>query len=429
MKRYFTSSVVIHGFILFLIGGMSMAVYDQIEYEKTAREVEKHTANYRQAKMRKMVDEMEVIRDIMKQIEEASDPEKVLEETTEEPAAETSPPEPEGQSENEEPNNSSEDLIEEAEQLEKDITESYKNILENSGFEIPTSLEAEIPSGSSLGEGEEGEGDGTGNGEGNGASESEGEGIASMRSEARSQLQQAITTQDGLDNGANLSPADAGTGVYWSDFALDRLGGANPEDFVASLDASELSRNMNQRSERLDNHQLRREINGAHLRPARSFLGTGDKIEWSYIDTWYVIGPFPNADREHHATSFPPETIVDLDATYEGRNREGIKWKYLQNPTPQISPSTMDEYTIHYAYTELRSDRERKVWLALGSDDSVRAWLNDTLIWESDTLLKEWNIADGFTQVTLKPGYNKLLLRHENDWGPGFYSAAIRIEN
>ena len=156
------------------------------------------------------------------------------------------------------------------------------------------------------------------------------------------------------------------------------------------------------------------------------FFHTAEEPQWSYVDTWYTIGPFDNEGRNNHATPFPPETIVDLDAIYSGKDEQFVEWTYLQNDSPMIGPPGMEEYTIHYAYTELRSSEQREVWFAFGSDDSVKAWLNDELIWESEIHLKPWDIADGFIKATLKPGYNTLLLRLENAWGPGFFSASIR---
>jgi hypothetical protein len=251
-------------------------------------------------------------------------------------------------------------------------------------------------------------------------------GITGMNATARQRLRDVLALQRTRNDGADLAWDD--TAAYWSQFGLDDLGGRSPDEFENRPDESELGRNRNARSARLDNERLRSEIEGAILAPARAFLGPGDRGRWVYLDSWYTIGPFPNSERHEHDTSFPPEENVDLDAIYVASDGRPVEWTYVTAASPRVAPPTMDEYTVHYAYTEIRSDRHREVWLALGSDDSVRAWLNGERIWESDVHLKEWHLADGFQRIELRPGYNTLLLRLENAWGPGFFSASIRLE-
>lgn len=194
------------------------------------------------------------------------------------------------------------------------------------------------------------------------------------------------------------------------------------------LTESELGRFRNERSLRWDNWEFRDEMSLHPMSPQRVFLGPGGDARWFYVDSWHVIGPFPNPQRRNHSTHFPPELEIDLDGIYLGQDKRPVRWTFLQRRGPRIVPEIMDEYTIHYAFTELRSDRLRDVWLAFGSDDSVVVWLNGERIWSSEVHLKPWNIADGFVQAKLRTGFNQLLIRLENAMEHGAFSASIRIE-
>jgi hypothetical protein len=437
MKIHFIWSICIHVALLIIASRTSALVYEEAEYEKKVAAAQDHIAAFRQAQMRKMVDEMEVILEIMKRIEEApsgeptgaepaeqsepsaeapeefhadepeSDPDEAAldEPVADEIEAEESDadiPDPEG--------DGAEDIIEKATEVDAEIEQSYREILAEHGIAPPGP--GEPSAGTAAGDGSEGVESGGVRGS-----------IADKSATARRRLHEVLALQNGRERGTSLY----GEGNYWEDFALDRLGGRSPDEFTAGPDESDLARNRNRRSARFDNRRLRSEINAARLQPARSFRAGGDQAKWTYVDSWYTIGPFPNPERSEHATSFPPETIVDLDAIYLGRDDKPVEWRYLQSDSPRVAPPTMDEYTVHYAYTELRSDAKRRLWIAFGSDDSLTAWLNGQRVWVSAVHLKEWNIADGFVEVDLQPGYNTLLLRLENAWGPGFFSASMRL--
>src|SRR5690606_18636930 len=123
------------------------------------------------------------------------------------------------------------------------------------------------------------------------------------------------------------------------------------------------------------------------------------------------MGPFDNSDRAAHALPFPPETLLDLDAVYPGKDGRAVRWRYVRSTTPAVTPPDDVPYAIHYASTELRSDRERAVRLAVGADDSMELWLNGELLFTSEAHLKPWVLAEGFVPAVLRAGYNSLLVR------------------
>ncbi len=148
----------------------------------------------------------------------------------------------------------------------------------------------------------------------------------------------------------------------------------------------------------------------------RIISSDGEGTDWLFLDSWYVIGPFPNPERKNINKLFPPETVVDLDASYEGVNGQMVRWVFMQVGSPLITPPRPKEYTIYYFYTELRSDEARDIWLLIGSDDQSKLWINGQLIWKSADILKGWNIDEGYRRVRLSKGVNKVLVRLENGW-------------
>jgi len=161
----------------------------------------------------------------------------------------------------------------------------------------------------------------------------------------------------------------------------------------------------------------------------------GIPTKWMYVNSWYVIGPFPNPDRVNIRRRFPPETVVDLDATYLGKDNRVVKWQFDQalssakHPENRalVVPSTSEQYGIWYAYAEVFVDQDCDVWIAVGSDDRSDLWINDLHVWGSSNALKVWSINEGFRKVHLNRGRNRFLARIENGWYVIGWSVCIAL--
>ncbi len=157
--------------------------------------------------------------------------------------------------------------------------------------------------------------------------------------------------------------------------------------------------------------------------PGRKVGEQGDATTWMAVNTWYIIGPWPNPGRANMDRSFPPENLVDLDATYIGKDGRTIRWEFVQSDSPRglIVPTNSEEYGIWYACTELHFDRPRDLWVAMGSDDKGRLWINDVPVWVSADQHKNWDPGEAYRRVHFQQGRNRILLRCENGWhGMGF---------
>ena len=156
---------------------------------------------------------------------------------------------------------------------------------------------------------------------------------------------------------------------------------------------------------------------------------------WMYLESWWIIGPFPNPDRVNITRKFPPESVIDLDAAYEGAGGL-VQWQFSQARTPfpsdkpnrhrsEVVPPNRREFAIWYGYTLLRADRECDVWLAAGSDDRSDVWVNGMKVWASGNNRKVWTIDEGFRRIHLNKGANTVLVRLENGPGPTSFSVCV----
>jgi hypothetical protein len=150
--------------------------------------------------------------------------------------------------------------------------------------------------------------------------------------------------------------------------------------------------------------------------------------EWVCPDAWYIIGPFENEHREAIDRSFPPEFEIDRDATYTGRHGQPVSWEFVRVRQLAVIPPHAAEYAIYYAFTEVYAAEPIDCWLALGSDDHSKLWVNGLLVWSDSRNQKNWSPTEGFRRVHLNAGFNRFLLRLENGWNGTVFSVALRLE-
>jgi hypothetical protein len=157
----------------------------------------------------------------------------------------------------------------------------------------------------------------------------------------------------------------------------------------------------------------------AQALPGRRFDMDSARKGWIFIDTWYIIGPWALPPGRDFEQPFPPETMVDLDASYEGKLHPvtkqpmQLKWRFIQSGSLRIKPPDELSSTVYFAYTEVFCASTMDVVVAVASDDRAKLWINDLVVFQ-DVGLSGWQLDEGFRRVLLKPGYNQLLLRLEN---------------
>ena len=172
--------------------------------------------------------------------------------------------------------------------------------------------------------------------------------------------------------------------------------------------------------------------------PGRRMVAGGRTSDWLYVDTWYIIGPFAGDRRRQNLdTRFGPEANVNLDDVFAGKGDRNVRWEYskagwAQSVGPKtafwiIMPKLVDLYAIYYAFTEISCDADREVWIATGTDDYGKLWINDKLVWKSPKEPKPYNATENIQLAKLRQGQNKVLYRVENAGGTMGFSLMIRL--
>ena len=140
---------------------------------------------------------------------------------------------------------------------------------------------------------------------------------------------------------------------------------------------------------------------------------------------WMVIGPFKANTVSGFDHQFPPETEIDLNASYQGANKQ-ISWQSAEDGSHDgyVDLQSIFGYrywTVGYGLVYAFSPEERKAQIRVGADEAFKLWLNDELI--SQRYYHKGAMIDrDIVTVVLHPGYNKILLKVTNsELGWGFY--------
>ena len=138
------------------------------------------------------------------------------------------------------------------------------------------------------------------------------------------------------------------------------------------------------------------------------------------IGHWHHIGPFASDSMDKAFDDiFAPEKELDLTKSYnDGKLKwtEQVSWK-----DGTVHNTLTGTNSANYLYRVIDSPVARKVSLSLGSDDSIKVWINGTEI-----LKKKVGRGAAPDQekldLPLKKGRNQLLMKIVNGGGPsGFY--------
>ncbi|MDB5306420.1 MAG: hypothetical protein JWO38_622 [Gemmataceae bacterium] len=131
---------------------------------------------------------------------------------------------------------------------------------------------------------------------------------------------------------------------------------------------------------------------------------------------WYYAGPFDNTDRAGFDYPYPPEKAVDLKAVYPGKGGEKVGWKEYKDfrPGEILNLATLfpddRNWAVVYLYHEFESDREFRLPLSLGSDDTCSVFFNGKRILHEDH--ERAAAPDQYrVELAVKPGKNQLLVK------------------
>ncbi len=144
--------------------------------------------------------------------------------------------------------------------------------------------------------------------------------------------------------------------------------------------------------------------------------------EGTSLGPWWVISPFDNINETGFDTVYPPETEIDFDKEYTGKDGRKIGWYKTNSRGENVFSNVPEDDVTGYALTYLESDRDKNYLLSLGSDDTIKIWVNDRLVF-SKYVHRPLRRADDVIQLPVSKGRNKILVKVTNGYGPwGFFA-------
>ncbi len=175
----------------------------------------------------------------------------------------------------------------------------------------------------------------------------------------------------------------------------------------------------------------------------RKFGAGGEYANRVYLNSWYIIGPFPGRHEGSlfENPSYPPEKAVLLDAIYYGKDKRLLAWRYVTAQSYPLIPPDSVEDSVYYGYTEVFVDEACDLTAWIGADDDVQIYLNDHLAWEggnlnkgayyaavynsSTTHLRDYNRSEGKRVLHFNKGRNKIFFKLSNGPNVTFLSMVL----
>jgi len=174
---------------------------------------------------------------------------------------------------------------------------------------------------------------------------------------------------------------------------------------------------------------------------AAALEAAGDPVDlqkhFGFLPDWKVIGPFDNREKKGYAVAYPPESSVDLGATYDGQLGK-VSWQDITTDDGYGIISIGDQIenykgSLMYAVTTFRAADERNVEFRLGTPNAWKLWVNGELVFEREEYHRSTRMDQYLIPVSLVPGDNSIMLKvcqneQEEDWAQD-YQYQLRVSD
>jgi hypothetical protein len=156
-----------------------------------------------------------------------------------------------------------------------------------------------------------------------------------------------------------------------------------------------------------------------------------------FMRKWLFVGPlpipwagegyFPDAEAQRKAFDADLPDLARLDRAVKVGDTH-YPWMLLQADQGIIDLTAVSDrwYVIAYARAQVNMPEEKQAVLGIGSDDSVKVWLNGQLVHEHWETVGRGAVADNDrVPVTFKKGPNLLVLKIQNGGGPWGFACRL----
>jgi hypothetical protein len=147
-----------------------------------------------------------------------------------------------------------------------------------------------------------------------------------------------------------------------------------------------------------------------------------------FIRTWHLIGSFPEEKQGGFKAKFPPETKVDLQGRYPGKDGKEVAWKQVTSESDRVDLRPYGQDSFVYAYTEIQRSEASRTRAWFSSRDGLAVWINGAKQFEQERRLGD--DADQYSApVDLVKGTNRILLKICNTGSHSYFWFNFRISD
>lgn len=148
----------------------------------------------------------------------------------------------------------------------------------------------------------------------------------------------------------------------------------------------------------------------------------------AFFRDWLVVGPFFSPDRLGFYIDYIGERYILPSRQIMSSGRV---WSLYESQGDYIDLASRffpSEYVVAYAHLYVLSPTDQSCQLWLGSDDGIEVWLNGSLVYASFSLRPA--VPDSImAPISLRQGWNRLLLKVDNEKGDWGFYVRIRDSN
>ncbi len=135
---------------------------------------------------------------------------------------------------------------------------------------------------------------------------------------------------------------------------------------------------------------------------------------WSYVDSWYILGPI-----EKEQSLYRKDRIeFNLDKRFPIGRTSSSSWEYAITDSPAIALSKNKNPQAYFLYSELFAEKEQEVVFWLRGTDNAKLWVNNRA--DPSIVSHERDLGESFCVVTLNRGFNSLELRIDSSGSHGY---------
>jgi hypothetical protein len=148
------------------------------------------------------------------------------------------------------------------------------------------------------------------------------------------------------------------------------------------------------------------------------FEGVGETMG----SDWWIAGPYQCRDiRDGIQRSYPPDKEIEALRLNADQSIRPATWRSHHSPEAgRIKLSDVlgeRSNTVAYVLTNIHAKKETRTTLRLGSDDAMRVYLNGRQVFEN-VIQRSGSPDQDRTQITVRQGWNQLVLKIVNASGP-----------